>query len=82
LAERAVSRALGGSCQVPLAAYAEVHGQSVSVQALVATPDGQTIYRAQAEGPCAEAEAIGQRVAHELIDQGAGVILESLAVSP
>lgn len=82
LTERAVSRALGGSCQVPLAAYAEVHGQSVSVRALVATPDGQTIYRAHGEGPCAEAEAIGQRVAQELIDQGAGVILESLAVSP
>ena len=82
IAERAVSRALGGSCQVPLAAYAEVQGQSISIRALVAMPDGQTVYRAQASGPSAQAESIGQRVAQELLDQGAGVILDSLAVSP
>jgi hydroxymethylbilane synthase len=82
MAERAVSRALGGSCQVPLAAYAEVQGQTVFIRALVAMPDGQTIYRAQATGPSAQAERIGQRVAQELLDQGAGVILDSLAVSP
>lgn len=82
LAERAVSRALGGSCQVPLAAYAEVSGVTVSIRALVATPDGTTIYRAQGTGPSDQAEVIGQRVAQELIDLGAGAILESLAVSP
>jgi hydroxymethylbilane synthase len=82
LAERAVSRALGGSCQVPLAAYAEVSGVTVSIRALVATPDGTTIYRAQGTGPSEQAEVIGQRVAQELIDLGAGAILESLAVSP
>ncbi len=82
IAERAVSRALGGSCQVPLAAYAEVHGASVSIRALVATPDGKTIYRAEDSGSSAQAELIGQRVAQDLIDQGAGVILENLAVAP
>lgn len=79
MAERAVSRALGGSCQVPLAAYAQLHGLTLTVRALVATPDGQTIYRASTSGPSAQAQALGLNVAQELIGQGAGVILASLS---
>lgn len=78
-AERAVSRTLGGSCQVPLAAYAKFDGAVLTLQALVATPDGQTVYRACATGPGAQAEALGLQVAQELIEQGAGHILASLA---
>ena len=81
LAERAVSRALGGSCQVPLAAYASLDGVHLNVQALVATPDGQTIYRAERQGPAAEAEQIGLQIANDLIAQGAGHILASLSAS-
>src|SRR5690606_22290776 len=40
LAERAVSRVLGGSCQVPLAAFAEVQDDTIRVRALVGEPDG------------------------------------------
>lgn len=79
LAERAVSRALGGSCQVPLAAYARLENAQLSVQALVATPDGQTIYRAALQGPAAQAEQIGLHIANDLIAQGAGHILASLS---
>ncbi len=81
LAERAVSRALGGSCQVPLAAYASLDGVHLNVQALVATPDGQTIYRAERQGPASEAEQIGLQIANDLIAQGAGHILASLSAS-
>ncbi len=79
LAERAVSRALGGSCQVPLAAYARLENGQLSVRALVATPDGQTIYRAARHGPAAQAEQIGLDIANDLIAQGAGHILASLS---
>ena len=79
LAERAVSRALGGSCQVPLAAFARVQGHALYLQALVASPDGLTVYRAQAHGPIAEAQVLGQQVADMLIGQGAGVILAQLS---
>ena len=82
LAERAVSRALGGSCQVPLAAYATIEDQVLSIKALVATPDGQTIYRSQASGPVSESLSLGLRVAQQLLAQGAGVLLASLAVAP
>jgi len=79
LAERAVSRALGGSCQVPLAAYAELQGALLKLRALVATPDGKTIYRAERDGPPAQAEQLGFAVAQQLIAQGAGDLLASLA---
>jgi hydroxymethylbilane synthase len=79
LAERAVSRALGGSCQVPLAAYAQLEGTQLTLQALVATPDGQTIYRAELEGPSDQAELLGSTVAQALLAQGAGEILARLS---
>ena len=81
LAERAVSRALGGSCQVPLAAYASIQGQQLSLQALVATPDGQTIYRAKATGLVPAALSLGLQVAQELRAQGAEVLLANLAAT-
>ncbi|NDY81675.1 hydroxymethylbilane synthase [Orrella sp. NBD-18] len=79
LAERAVSRALGGSCQVPLAAHAVIEHQQLTVRALVAQPDGQTIYRAQGSGLVADANKIGQSVADDLIAQGAGRILSQIS---
>ncbi len=82
LAERAVSRALGGSCQVPLAAFAEVDVYNIHIRALVASPDGKTIYRAQASGLIPEAQTLGLQVAEQLMAQGAGVILAALASQP
>ena len=81
LAERAVSRALGGSCQVPLAALAEVTGDQLLLRALVASPDGLTIYRAQTAGHIADAQTLGLSVAARLLDQGAGKILAELSLS-
>ncbi|MGE8655566.1 MAG: hydroxymethylbilane synthase [Achromobacter sp.] len=78
LAERAVSRRLGGSCQVPLAAYAEIDGASLSLRALVASPDGTRMLRATRSGPVAQAQAIGEAVAAELFEAGAQAILDEL----
>lgn len=79
LAERAVSRALGGSCQVPLAAFAQVDVQNIHIRALVASPDGKTIYRAQAKGLIPDAQTLGLQVAEQLMAQGAGDILSALS---
>jgi hydroxymethylbilane synthase len=79
MAERAVSRALGGSCQVPLAAYAKLEGAQLFLHALVAMPDGQTIYRAERHGPAAQAEQIGCQAANDLLAQGAGELLATLS---
>jgi len=77
-AERAVSRVLGGSCQVPLAAYAQLHDGTLHVQALVALPDGSRVLRAQRRGAARAALAIGEHVAHDLLAAGADVLLAGL----
>ena len=75
-AERAVSRALGGSCTVPLAAHALFSGVDVLLlQAAWGAADG-SLLRAQCQATCtsiAEAEQIGMTVAQRLIQQGAVV---------
>lgn len=78
LAERAVSRALGGSCQVPLAAYAQVHDGQLMLAALVAEPDGSRVLRAQCSGPAAQAQQLGEDAAASLMEQGARDILSRL----
>ena len=77
-AERAVNRALGGSCTIPLGAYAVLEGGRLSLRALVASPDGKRIARAEGEGEATQPEALGERVAALLRERGAGEILAAL----
>ena len=77
-AERAVSRALGGSCQLPLAAHARVSGSTLELRGLVANPDGKTLVSAQVSGPSGSPEELGVRLAGELRAQGADRILAAL----
>jgi hydroxymethylbilane synthase len=75
-AERAVSRALGGSCTIPLGAYAVMEAGTLKLQALVASPDGRKIVRARSQGK--DAEAVGAAAARALQEQGAEAILAPL----
>ena len=77
-AERAVSRALGGSCQVPLAAYCvmDPDGKTLFLRARVGMPDGSRLCESNAR--CVDPEALGRRVAQDLRDQGASEILAAL----
>lgn len=77
-AERAVSRALGGSCTVPLGAYAQVLRGRVQLQAVVAAPDGRRVARAEDEGAVNAPETLGERVAALLRARGAAEILAEL----
>ncbi|MBK9086146.1 MAG: hydroxymethylbilane synthase [Sterolibacteriaceae bacterium] len=78
-AERAAARALAGSCEVPLGAYAEVAGDSMRLRGFVALPDGTRIVRAEHRGPLAEPEALGRALADDLRAQGAEQILAALS---
>jgi hydroxymethylbilane synthase len=60
-AERAVSRALGGSCTVPLAAHAEVAGGALQLRGLVASPDGRRIARGEVRGEASAPEQAEKR---------------------
>jgi hydroxymethylbilane synthase len=77
-AERAVSRALAGSCEVPLGAYGEFNNGTLRLRGLVATPDGTRIARAEHSGPAADPEALGLALVADLRAQGANEILASL----
>jgi len=79
MAERAVSRVLGGSCQVPLAAYAQIDADEIRVRALVAQPDGSRVLRAEQRGAMQDALALGERVAQDLLAAGADALLADLA---
>jgi hydroxymethylbilane synthase len=74
-AERSVSRIFGGSCQIPLAAFATVDGAGMRLRAMVATPDGKRIASADAAGPANAPEALGRQIAAILQAQGAADIL-------
>ncbi len=78
LAERAMSRTLGGSCQVPLGGFAELVDGTLRMRGFVATPDGQRMLRAEAVGDVANPEALGIQIAEVLLAQGAGEILAAL----
>ena len=80
LAERAMSRALSGSCQVPLGGFAEVVGDRLRMRGFVATPDGTRLMRAEHTGSASDPETLGNRIANDLLAQGAGEILAALAL--
>jgi hydroxymethylbilane synthase len=77
-AERGFSAELGGSCQVPLGAYATTEEGQVNLTGMVAMPDGSELILDQQQGPASQAEALGRELARTLIAQGANRILASL----
>lgn len=78
-AERGVATLLHGSCQVPLAVFAELDAGQVSIRGMVGTPDGSRILKASATGPEAETDALASAVANDLLEQGAGEIIAALS---
>jgi hydroxymethylbilane synthase len=78
LAERAMSRALAGSCTVPLGAYATISNGLLGITGFVASVDGKAMVRAEVSGKPDQAEAIGQQLATALVAQGADKILAAL----
>jgi hydroxymethylbilane synthase len=78
-AERMVSRALAGSCQLPLAAFAVVEGEELWLRGLVASPDGRQIARGEVRASIHEPERAGSELATLLRSRGADEILAGLA---
>ena len=77
-AERAVSLALGGSCTVPLGAFAELAGGQLRLRALVAAPDGHRVARVDCSGVASAPEALGAQAAAQLRELGADAILAAI----
>lgn len=77
-AERAFLRALDGGCQVPIAGFATLNGESVSLSVLVAEPDGSIILHDEGTSVYTERENLGKKLAKNLLDKGAKEILDRL----
>jgi hydroxymethylbilane synthase len=74
-AERALLAGLGGGCNVPLGAYAQLDGEGLWLRALVARPDGTRMVRAEGNG--ADPAGLGARVAEDLLAQGARALMSA-----
>ena len=77
-AERAFLQRLEGGCQVPIAAYATLSGELVSLDGLVAGIDGKTIIRDHVQGHGSDAQALGVQLAERLLARGGDKILREI----
>lgn len=77
-AERALLERLGGGCQVPIAAHGTLEGDTLLLNGLVASPDGQRLVRDSVRGARSEAHSLGVRLAEQLLAQGADRILNEI----
>jgi hydroxymethylbilane synthase len=81
-AERKVLHALHGGCRIPLGVLATVEGDTLQLRARLLTPDGTTVLEFGDRAPSANADALAQRVAEELLERGARRILDDLRSAP
>ena len=85
--ERALLNSLGGGCQVPIGAFAEVRNGKLHLEAIVADPDGSKLLRESCDGNLSHPEKLGNAVGETLLRRGGDEILEAvygrgLAVPP
>jgi len=74
--ERALLNKLGGGCQVPIGAFAEIHDGILHLNGLVAHPDGTKILRVQRDGK--GPVRLGEEVGETLLRRGGDAILEEV----
>lgn len=80
-AERALLAALGGGCHVPVGALGLTYAGGLRLWALVASPDGRQLVRADLTGTAHDPAELGRRTAQTLIDRGANELLEAAGAS-
>lgn len=78
LAERALNRGLSGSCNLPVAGYAELRGEALRLRGRVGLPDGSRLLEGEITGAVAEAEALGRRLAQDMLAKGAAEVLRQV----
>jgi hydroxymethylbilane synthase len=74
-AERSYLRALGGGCRLPIAAYGLIEGQRLTLEGLVAAPNGASVIRDKVWGALDEAEALGEKLALMIMEKGGKKLL-------
>ena len=79
--ERSLNAKLGGSCQTPIAAFAELEGDTLNLRALIGTPDGTLVLKADGSDHRDRALELGEAVGQELLEAGAQKIIDDLALT-
>ena len=77
-AERAVVTRLGGGCQMPIGAHAQITSEGIELVAVVLSLDGARAIRAESRGPMTQSRVVGTAVADDLRAQGADEILSEV----
>lgn len=77
-AERAFLTHVGGGCQVPLGVHASVEETRLRLYAIVLSPEGDQAVTGELEGQAEQAEALGARLAQQLLESGARTILQQV----
>jgi hydroxymethylbilane synthase len=77
-AERAFAHRLGGSCQSPIAAHAQLEGKNLILDGLVAEPNGSRLLRDRQSGSIEDPAALGRLLAERILAAGAGPLLQRL----
>uniref|UniRef100_UPI004056C7E3 hydroxymethylbilane synthase n=1 Tax=Candidatus Electronema sp. TaxID=2698783 RepID=UPI004056C7E3 len=77
-AERAFLLRLEGGCQVPIGGFATVAGDTVQLTGLIASLDGEKVFKEQLAGPVAEAVEIGKTLAETLLAAGGKAVLDEV----
>jgi hydroxymethylbilane synthase len=76
VAERAIARVFGASCQSPVAAHAQLDDDEITISALVALPDGSEVMRKSLCGAAEDAAQLGEQLARRMLGHGAREILD------
>ncbi len=79
MAERGLLRALGGSCQVPVAGRARIQNTGLIIKGLIASLDGTRVLTHEISGPSSDPSALGIELGRKLLAMGAGEILAEIA---
>jgi hydroxymethylbilane synthase len=82
LAERSLLFNLGGGCLVPIGAATVIAGAELVLRGAVLSPDGCERVAGMVAGAVADAEALGRRLADDLLNQGARRLLETPTETP
>jgi len=77
--ERAFLRRLGAGCRLPVGAFATVADEMLSVRGFISDEEGQRLLRAELRGQAAQAEALGARLAEQLLEEGGTALARQVA---
>ena len=82
LTERAMNRTLNGGCQAPIAGYATIDQQQITLTGRVLTPDGKTLLEESGQSALNPTDAVtlGHTIGQQLLDKGADAILSELGI--